>query len=416
MLSNKKIIYLLLITYLLIPILSIDPTPSPLYIDIPFTTKNSPPLITISINDKKIHSLIDINHFDYNYITTNNINLTDIKDIFDINETIIINNKKYSAYFYIGNILLSNEILIENFESFIINETKLFSQISIYSLLDQLHTEKFINNKTFYLVKEFENVNISNQVIIGDFPFENNILPNYLIANISSNYRDNDNKKDIDSNNINLNYNNNEKIFTSEIKGIYLDYDNYIEYKNITFSTDIRYTYVSSELLNEIINYREIQQLGCKKFIYQNDTTIKCPFNSKNNLPYITFIFESFYLSFPLGHFFESLNKNEEKGEIISVIRCRNNKKNDNIDENEDEFIFGYSFISKFNVTKFDYENKIISFYGDPIYNSTIDIFSKKKIANDNAFIMLSIPLFIWSIILGIIRFNIKKFPLENED
>ena len=138
-------------------------------IKLSFTDNYSVPIINTQINDIKIETSLD-NNLNFNYLSTKNFNLTDI-DFHHNSDKIKIKNKKYDAYFYIGNISIydeNNYIKMNNFNSFIIDDKLLLSSITVYYLIQQFMEKSLISQKRFYLDIEnrlclFGELNVSSE-------------------------------------------------------------------------------------------------------------------------------------------------------------------------------------------------------------------------------------------------------------
>ena len=110
------------------------------------------PTVNIKIEGKNIEAILD-NNLHYNYISTQNLDLTNINFHYN-NDKININDKTYDAFFYIGDLSIYDEknyFHLENFNSFVIDDKSIFSTITVSFLLEQLKEQSFINKKNFYI-------------------------------------------------------------------------------------------------------------------------------------------------------------------------------------------------------------------------------------------------------------------------
>ena len=369
--------------FLLIPYLSLNLSFSSTenkFIKISFSDKYLIPTVNVKIEGKNIEAILD-NNLHYNYISSKNVNLTDINFHYN-NDKININDKTYNAYFYIGDLSIYDEknyFHLENFNSFVIDDKSIFSTITVSYLLEQLKEESFINKKKFY-------IDINNKIYyLGELPLDS-----------EENYRLNLYDKYIKP----TFYSNNTKgIFKQELNNIYINnYCFYNLYKNISVSFYINeyYTTFSYTLLNEIAKNKIISKFDCSLFLadQRGIYAIKCHKYYIEQLPNIYFVFKNNYtFNIPLKLLFEDYEENYK----ISTFRTKlkyNNLKTENNKEN-DEIIIGYSLIKYFNYSIFSYEDRYVQFYSDLFINEQPPIFLNKLI---NILLYLLMILFFFAI------------------
>ena len=338
------------------------------------------PTITACIKNKNIQVILD-NNLHFNFITTKIMNLTDI-DFHYNNDEIIIKEKTYKAYFYIGDISIfdeNNYIHLENFNSFVIDDKSLLSSITISYLLQQLKEELFINKKIFYL-------DINNKICyFGDIPYDSEIYSKifYYDKFIKTTF-----------------YSNNTKgIFKQELNSIFLDNNCIIINKSVSFFINEYYITIPYSLLNRISDNKMISKLGCKLLLIDQRGiyAIQCDKNEIKNLPNLYFVFNNNYtFNIPFSFLFEDYNDQFK----ISLIR--NNLKYNKLEneENDEDIIIGYSLIKYFNFTIFSYENRSVSFVSDLFIMDDIPKFPNKLIRILLSFLVcilfISIPFLIY--------------------
>ena len=121
-------------------------------IQIHFFDDFSVPLINLKINGIQIEAIID-NNLNFNYITTQNFDISDIR-YYNNNDSIIIKDKAYLAYYFNGSLSIQFENIylnINNFFSILINEKFITSSIMISDVLQELKRELLIDRQLFYL-------------------------------------------------------------------------------------------------------------------------------------------------------------------------------------------------------------------------------------------------------------------------
>ena len=351
------------------------------------------PTVNIKIEGKNIEAILD-NNLHYNYISTKNLDLTDINFHYN-NDKIIINDKTYDAFFYIGDLSIYDEknyFHLENFNSFVIDDKSIFSTITVSFLLEQLKEQSFINKKNFY-------IDINNKIFyFGEIPLDSEEYKNL-----------NHNEKYIGS----TFYSNNTKgVFKQELNKIFIG--NFFIVKNISVSFYINeyYTTMPYTLLNDIAKNKIISKFDCNLFLVDQRGiySIKCHKKYIEQLPNIYFVFKNNYtFNIPLKLLFENYDENYQ----ISTFRTKlkyNNLNKENKEENE-EIIIGYSIIKYFNYSIFYYEDRYAQFYSDLFINAHPPIFLNKLI---DILLYLLIILFLFAIPFQIyIKYKMKYIKFE---
>ena len=351
------------------------------------------PTVNIKIEGKNIEAILD-NNLHYNYISTKNLDLTDINFHYN-NDKININDKTYDAFFYIGDLSIYDEknyFHLENFNSFVIDDKSIFSTITVSFLLEQLKEQSFINKKNFY-------IDINNKIFyFGEIPLDSEEYKNLI-----------HNEKYIKP----TFYSNNTKgIFKQELNKIFIS--NFCMVKNISVSFYINeyYTTMPYTLLNDIAKNKIISQFDCNLFLVDQRGiyTIKCHKKYIEQLPNIYFVFKNNYtFNIPLKLLFENYDENYQ----ISTFRTKlkyNNLNKENKEEN-DEIIIGYSIIKYFNYSIFSYEDRYAQFYSDLFINAHPPIFLNKLI---DILLYLLIILFFLAIPFQIyIKYKMKYIKFE---
>ena len=351
------------------------------------------PTVNIKIEGKNIEAILD-NNLHYNYISTKNLDLTNINFHFN-NDKININDKNYDAFFYIGDLSIYDEknyFHLENFNSFVIDDKSIFSTITVSFLLEQLKEQSFINKKNFY-------IDINNKIFyFGEIPLDSEEYKNL-----------NHNEKYIGS----TFYSNNTKgVFKQELNKIFIG--NFFIVKNISVSFYINEYYITMPytLLNDIAKNKIISQFDCNLFLVDQRGiySIKCHKKYIEQLPNIYFVFKNNYtFNIPLKLLFENYDENYQ----ISTFRTKlkyNNLNKENKEEN-DEIIIGYSIIKYFNYSIFSYEIRYAQFYSDLFINAHPPIFLNKLI---DILLYLLIILFFLAIPFQIyIKYKMKYIKFE---
>ena len=351
------------------------------------------PTVNIKIEGKNIEAILD-NNLHYNYISTKNLDLTDINFHYN-NDKININDKTYDAFFYIGDLSIYDEknyFHLENFNSFVIDDKSIFSTITVSFLLEQLKEQSFINKKNFY-------IDINNKIFyFGEIPLDSEEYKNLI-----------HNEKYIKP----TFYSNNTKgIFKQELNNIFIG--NFYIVKNISVSFYINeyYTTMPYTLLNDIAKNKIISQFDCNLFLVDQRGiySIKCHKKYIEQLPNIYFVFKNNYtFNIPLKLLFENYDENYQ----ISTFRTKlkyNNLNKENKEEN-DEIIIGYSIIKYFNYSIFSYEDRYAQFYSDLFINAHPPIFLNKLI---DILLYLLIILFFLAIPFQIyIKYKMKYINFE---
>ena len=351
------------------------------------------PTVNIKIEGKNIEAILD-NNLHYNYISTKNLDLTDINFHYN-NDKININDKTYDAFFYIGDLSIYDEknyFHLENFNSFVIDDKSIFSTITVSFLLEQLKEQSFINKKNFY-------IDINNKIFyFGEIPLDSEEYKNLI-----------HNEKYIKPTFFS---NNTKGVFKQELNNIFIG--NFYIVKNISVSFYINeyYTTMPYTLLNDIAKNKIISQFDCNLFLVDQRGiySIKCHKKYIEQLPNIYFVFKNNYtFNIPLKLLFENYDENYQ----ISTFRTKlkyNNLNKENKEEN-DEIIIGYSIIKYFNYSIFSYEDRYAQFYSDLFINAHPPIFLNKLI---DILLYLLIILFCFAIPFQIyIKYKMKYIKFE---
>lgn len=229
------------------------------FIKLSFSDNYSVPIINTQINDKKIETSLD-NNLNFNYLSTKNINLTDI-DFHHNSDKINIKNKKYDAYFYIGNISVydeNNYIQMNNFNSFIIDDKLLLSSITVYYLIQQFMEKSLISKKRFYL--DIENkLCLFGDLNVGSEKYKHKSFYDKFFHSVFYS-------------------NNTNGVFKGKLNSLFIN-NNYIPVsKNISFKINEKYSFISYSTLELIFHDEIISKFDCSLlFIEKEGTTIKCP-------------------------------------------------------------------------------------------------------------------------------------------
>jgi hypothetical protein len=390
-----KYIMLTLLMLLEIKIaLSIE-TNSAKYLKIPFSDEYSIPTINTFYKDFKIDTILD-NNLNFNYFSTKNFDLKDLD--YQINaDKIIINNTEYNAFYYLGTISIYDEkdyIKLSNVNSFVIDDKSMLSSIMISYLLNQLKEKGYIEKQIFYL-----DIN-HKQCFFGELP------------------KNSDEYKKIFNDNFTHSFS-----YSIETKGVFKDklYNFYIDNglfsvdKNISYNINEKYSYIPYSLMSEIMQEKVIQNLNCEIFLIdqRGSHAIKCHKKNLNQLPPFFFVFDNYTISIPSRLLFEEYDENYYVSSIrtkmnIQYLSDKEEKKEEN---NEDEWIFGYSFLKYFNYTIFNYDERSINFYSDSFIRMYPPKINRKLYKN--IFYVLNIILGLSSILLFLIRIQIRRIPLE---
>ena len=364
------------------------------FIKLSFTDNYSVPIINTQINNKKIETSLD-NNLNFNYLSTKNINLTDI-DFHHNSDKINIKNKKYDAYFYIGNISVydeNNYIQMNNFNSFIIDDKLLISSITAYYLIQQFMEKSLISQKRFYLDIEkklclFGELNVSSEEYKRKSYFDKFIHSVFYS-------------------------NNSNGVFKGKLNSIFIN-NNYIPVsKNISFKINEKNTFISYSTLDLMIQDEKISNLDCSLlFIEKEGTTIKCPKRNINKLPNLFFVYNNYTFKIPFKLLFEDYDQNYSISLIRSSIKVQNSAEEVKEDDPyEEEWAMGYSIIKLFNFTVFDYDERSIRFYSDSLIRLRPP--NDKKRLTKNILYLLSFLLGFSSLFLLFIRVKIGLIPLK---
>ena len=396
---RKFIVFILLLFLKYKVVLSLQPNNAK-YIKIPFTDSYSIPTIHLYIKNFQIETILDNNQH-FHYISTKNFNLRDINCNMN-EEKIIVNNQQYKAYRYLGVISLYDEkdyIELYNVNSYVIDENNILSSVTISYILQQLKDRLYIDRKIFYL-------DIKNrQCFFGE------------ISNDSPEYKQrfNDNFTHAMSYSIDT-----KGVFKDKLYTFYIDNSLFCVNKNITFNINDKYSYVPYTVIKNILKDKEIAVLDCELFLIdkRGSYTIKCHKQDLNQLPPFFFEFNNYTFSIPFILLFEEYDENYYVSSIRTKIKVQyleDKEQQQRIvkkeEENEDEWIFGYSFLKYFNYTIFDYDQRSVTFYSDSfirMYPPKIN----KKIYN-NIFYLINLILGLSCVLLIIIRIKIESIPLE---
>lgn len=387
-----------LILILIQNIISLD-TNDTKFIKIPFTDEYSIPKINTSINDIKIETILD-NNLNFNYLTTKNFNLTDIN--FNINsDKIIVNNKIYDAYFYIGDITIFDEknyLNLNNLNSFVIDDKSLLSSITVSYILQQLKEKAIIDKKIFYL-------DINNKkCFFGELPKESDEYNqiSFYDKYIHSTFYSYDTKG----------------VFKEKLISFYIDNSYYQIDNNITFNINEKYSYIPYSIIEEIIQDKKMSNLNCKLFLIDQKGiyTIKCPKKSISKLPEFFFVFYNYTFTIPFRLLFEDYDENYSISLIRNKIKVQylESDEQNKEERNVNEWVIGYSIIKYFNYIVFDYEERNVSFYSDYL----IRLYPPKNVKTiyKNIFYLLNIVLGFASAFLILIRIKIKSIPLDSKN
>ena len=355
---------------------------------ISFFDDYSIPLISVKIDDIQIETAID-NNLNFNYITTQNFDISDIK--YNINkESITIKDINYSAYYYNGNLSINfenNPLNINNFCAFVINEKSFPSSIKISTILQGLRKELLIDKQLFYLDLNHK------KCFFGELSQDSKEYKNIYLNKLK-----NSTSFSIDT----------KGIFKEKLNKLYIK-DNPIDVRdNVSFKINEEFSYIPFSILGEILKNGNIKDSDCKLILNDNgENVIKCNKKAINNLPNLYFSFTNFTFKIPFKLLFMNCNSNYCLSSIRSKRKIVNNK------ENKDEWNFGYSIIRLFNYTLFDYDERSVTFFSDSIIVMDFEAYKKQFYLSNVIFYLLSFILGISSIFLFIIRLKITRIPLE---
>ena len=364
------------------------------FIKLSFTDNYSVPIINTQINNKKIETSLD-NNLNFNYLSTKNINLTDI-DFHHNSDKINIKNKKYDAYFYIGNISVydeNNYIQMNNFNSFIIDDKLLISSITAYYLIQQFMEKSLISQKRFYLDIEkklclFGELNVSSEEYKRKSYFDKFIHSVFYS-------------------------NNSNGVFKGKLNSIFIN-NNYIPVsKNISFKINEKYTFISYSTLELMIQDEKISKLDCNLlFLEKEGTTIRCPKENINKLPNLFFVYNNYTFKIPFKLLFEDYDQKYSISLIRSGIKIQDSAEEVKEDDSyEEEWVMGYSIIKLFNYTVFDYDERSIGFYSDSLISLRPP--SDRKRLTKNILYLLNFVLGFSSIFLFFVRIKIDLIPIK---
>lgn len=364
------------------------------FIKLSFTDKYSIPIINTQINNKKIETTLD-NNLNFNYLSTKNINLTDI-DFHHSSDKIDIKNKKYDAYFYIGNISVydeNNYIQLNNFNSFIIDDKLLISSITVYYLIQQFMEKSLIFQKKLYL--DIQNkLCLFGELNVGSEEYKQKSYYDKFIHSVFYS-------------------NNTNGVFKGKLNSLFIN-NNYIPVlKNISFNLNEKFTYISFSTLELMVQDNEISKFDCSLlYIEKEGTTIKCPISNINKLPDLFFVYNNYTIKIPLKLLFEQYDQNYSISLIRSSIKLQNSKDEAKEDDSyEEEWAMGYSIIKLFNYTLFDYDERSISFYSDSFIRLRPP--SDRKKLTKNILYLLNFVLGFSSLFLLFVRIKIGLIPLK---
>lgn len=364
------------------------------FIKLSFSDNYSVPIINTQINDKKIETCLD-NNLNFNYLSTKNINLTDI-DFHYNSDKINIKNKKYDAYFYIGNISIydeNNYIQMNNFNSFIIDDKLLISSITVYYLIQQFIEKSLITQERFYL--DIENkLCLFGELNVGSEEYKRKSYYDKFIHSVFYS-------------------NNTNGVFKGKLNSLFIN-NNYIPVsKNISFKINEIYTFISYSTLELMIQDDQISKFDCSLlFIEKEGTTIKCPKKNINKLPNLFFVSNNYTFKIPLKLLFEDYNQNYSISLIRSSIKFQNSAEEvKEEDEYEEEWVMGYSIIKLFNYIVFDYDERSITFYSDSLISLRPPSYRKRL--TKNILYLLNFVLGFSSLFLLFVRFKIGFIPLK---
>lgn len=364
------------------------------FIKLSFSDNYSVPIINTQINDKKIETTLD-NNLNFNYLSTKNINLTDI-DFHHNSDKINIKNKKYDAYYYIGNISVydeNNYIQLNNFNSFIIDDKLLLGSITVYYLIQQFIEKSLISQKKLYLDTKnklclFGELNVSSEEYKKKSYFDKFIHSNFYSNNTNG-------------------------VFKGKLNSLFID-NNYISVlKNISFNINEKCTFISFSALELMVQDEKISELGCSLlFLEKEGTTIKCPKININKMPNLFFVYNNYTFKIPFKLLFEHYDKKNSISLIRSSIKVQDSEEELKMDDPfEEEWIMGYSIIKLFNYTVFDYDERRISFYSDSLISLRPP--SDKKKLTKNILYLLCFVLGFSSLFLLFVRIKIGLIPLK---
>ena len=364
------------------------------FIKLSFSDNYSVPIINTQINDKKIETTLD-NNLNFNYLSTKNINLTDI-DFHHNSDKINIKNKKYDAYYYIGNISVydeNNYIQLNNFNSFIIDDKLLLGSITVYYLIQQFIEKSLISQKKLYLDMKnklclFGELNVSSEEYKKKSYFDKFIHSNFYSNNTNG-------------------------VFKGKLNSLFID-NNYISVlKNISFNINEKCTFISFSALELMVQDEKISELGCSLlFLEKEGTTIKCPKSNIKKMPNLFFVYNNYTFKIPFKLLFEHYDKKNSISLIRSSIKVQDNEEEVKMDDPfEEEWIMGYSIIKLFNYTVFDYDERRISFYSDSLISLRPP--SDKKKLTKNILYLLCFVLGFSSLFLLFVRIKIGLIPLK---
>ena len=364
------------------------------FIKLSFSDNYSVPIINTQINDKKIETCLD-NNLNFNYLSTKNINLTDI-DFHYNSDKINIKNKKYDAYFYIGNISVydeNNYIQMNNFNSFIIDDKLLISSITVYYLIQQFIEKSLITQERFYL--DIENkLCLFGELNVGSEEYKRKSYYDKFIHSVFYS-------------------NNTNGVFKGKLNSLFIN-NNYIPVsKNISFKINEIYTFISYSTLELMIQDDQISKFDCSLlFIEKEGTTIKCPKKNINKLPNLFFVSNNYTFKIPLKLLFEDYNQNYSISLIRSSIKFQNSAEEvKEEDEYEEEWVMGYSIIKLFNYIVFDYDERSITFYSDSLISLRPPGYRKRL--TKNILYLLNFVLGFSSLFLLFVRLKIGFIPLK---
>ena len=361
-------------------------------IKLSFNDNYSVPIINTQINDKKIETSLD-NNLNFNYLSTKNFNLTDI-DFHHNSDKIKIKNKKYDAYFYIGNISIydeNNYIKMNNFNSFIIDDKLLLSSITVYYLIQQFMEKSLISQKRFYLDIEnklclFGELNVSSEEYKRKSYYDKFIHSVFYSNNTNG-------------------------VFKGKLNSIFIN-NNYISVlKNISFKINEKYTFISYSTLDLMIQDEKISKLDCSLlFLEKEGTTIRCPKENINKLPNLFFVYNNYTFKIPFKLLFEDYDQKYSISLIRSSIKFQNSAEEAK-EEDEEEWVMGYSIIKLFNYTVFDYDERSIGFYSDSLIRLRPP--SDRKRLTKSILYLLNFVLGFSSLFLLFVRVKIDLIPIK---
>jgi hypothetical protein len=361
-------------------------------IKLSFTDNYSVPIINTQINDIKIETSLD-NNLNFNYLSTKNFNLTDI-DFHHNSDKIKIKNKKYDAYFYIGNISIydeNNYIKMNNFNSFIIDDKLLLSSITVYYLIQQFMEKSLISQKRFYLDIEnklclFGELNVSSEEYKRKSYYDKFIHSVFYSNNTNG-------------------------VFKGKLNSIFIN-NNYIPVlKNISFKINEKYTFISYSTLDLMIQDEKISKLDCSLlFLEKEGTTIRCPKENINKLPNLFFVYNNYTFKIPFKLLFEDYDQKYSISLIRSSIKFQNSAEEAK-EEDEEEWVMGYSIIKLFNYTVFDYDERSIGFYSDSLIRLRPP--SDRKRLTKSILYLLNFVLGFSSLFLLFVRVKIDLIPIK---